>query len=340
MISIITPCNKIVPWQNARLINVCSQDFDDWEWIILDNSKDGCVKEYVERFFVEMQGVSFKHCKEKIKVYHDPLDGISVENGRYGIMRNKCIDLVSYDGDSDVIFTLDSDDFIYEGTLSKIQNAVNTYKDSEFFTGMRSWCISQNLVSGAFYNHNTEIGLSKMPDDTRPIEILDNMGFDGVGYSEYKDKYLKGEIKLKQIIYRNDTIRIPYSSLVLKSSFVTSDTDYSWSFLSSSSQPLAFKKKAFLEKIGGYCTSCACEDNVYYIMPHRFKNPVYIKQPLLMICSMIDDNNQFASATTNVVESTTEVGKVYDAVVAGNYLDRYNFTRDCMRVIKPIISEQ
>lgn len=338
MISIVTPANRVLPWQNLRLINVCSQDFENWEWIILDNSKNGCFKEYVERFFVEMQGVYYKHCKDKIKVYHEPLDGVTVENGRFGIMRNRCIDLVSYDGDCDVILVLDSDDFLYDGALSRIQNAVDTHKDSELFTGMRSWSLCQDVIENVIEYHNTELMTFSLQNDSRPIKMLEDVGFCGVGYSEYREKYLNGDIKLRQMVRRKDFVTFPCLDYRFESNFVTFEYNQAWSFLASAAQPLAFKKKAFADKIGGYCTSCACEDIIYYLMPHRLKRPVFINHPLIMICTVCC-GELFCSATNDVIENTDETNKLYEAVRVGNYLDRYNFTKDCMQVIKPIIYE-
>lgn len=338
MISILTPCYRVIPCWNLRLTNICSQNFDDWEWVILDNSQDGCVSEYVERYFSEMEGREFLHCKKKVRCIHDPLDGVTVANGRFGVMRNRCLELANC-GDNGIVLILDSDDFLHNGVLKKVHDVYEAFSKTEFVTGLCSQNLIQYLHNGNFFYHN---GIEMWVDniDMRNVGLLDDIGFAGKNWEMYKELYSKQKQFTKVLLRRNSKIEIPFFDIVFEPSLFMVETDFKWRFTETSGHLITFKKGAFLNKIGGYVTVTPGEDCVNYLMPHRLSNPVYITSPCYAMCMMLDENNYQDSATKMVVlENNQKENKADAAVWTGYLLDRYNFIGDCMKQITPITVE-
>lgn len=191
MISIVTAAHRVLPWHNLRLISVCQQNYDDWEWIIFDNSPNGEVSDYVERFFVNMQGTLYPWCKDKIRCYHDPLEGISMENGRVGIAKNMAVKLTSCKMDEFLLF-FDSDDFMYPDLLKNAHNAFCANPNSEALFFMLDNCLCQNLYDGDFFKHNYYkdwVNTTKYNKDK--LEELKEYGFDKlIGFKEFEEKVL------------------------------------------------------------------------------------------------------------------------------------------------------
>ena len=107
MISIITPVYNAEPYLEQCLESVLRQDYTDWEWILVnDGSTDGSLgilRAYAGR-------------DNRIRVF-------TQENQGPAAARNRALEHVK----GEYVTSLDSDDWIEEGTLRKIREAVDRY---------------------------------------------------------------------------------------------------------------------------------------------------------------------------------------------------------------------
>lgn len=331
LISIITPCHRVIPWFNARLINVCSQSFKDWEWIILDNSKDGCVKKYVEDFFVNMQGVHYPECRDKIKCVHEPFEGVSVKDGRMGLLRNRCMELTSCSDDG-WILTLDSDDFIYDGFLETIYEVSKYYHYCEAISGMLQMSFIENIETGEFLKTDSQFWMSCT--HSYDISIMRKNGFNGIGFDDMANEDVDGkQITYKLVEYEN-RLCIPYTNLVFSHDRITRLDDRGYSFFDSIQHPIVFKKGAFKKKIGGYATVTSAEDCITHIMPHVFDNVVYVDKPCYMLVTLTDGNCDRVGVTVDVVNNADWNT---DYIVLNMVYNRvYSALGDCRKYSVPI----
>lgn len=330
LISIMTPCHRVIPWFNARLINVCSQSFKDWEWIILDNSKDGCVKKYVDDFFVSMQGVHYPECRDKIKCVHEPFEGISMENGRMGVLRNRCIELSSC-GDDGWILTLDSDDFIYDDFLHTIYDVSCKYPFTEAISGMCCNSLMQYTKSGGFAYHSMMYewvnGIN-----AGVIETMKQNGFDGKGFSEYSECYLSGKMQPSKITVIHSSLSIPYTGLTFEFETAQALNKNGYPMLTGFGHPIVYKKGAFIEKIGGYVDTCYVEDSITQLIPFVFNNIVYVNRPVYVQCAMIDDDTSLRDSVSRSFRDERSDGIAY-----GHIMRVYDILGDCRKCVCPIM---
>lgn len=322
MISIITPAHKIIPWYNARLVNVCSQSFSDWEWVILDNSKDGCVKDYIERFFTEMQGIYYPQCKDKIKVYHEPkFADISLADGKMGMLCNRLVELTSCGNDS-FFFRLDFDDFIYQDTLSMLDAAIKMYPQTEFVTGQI--CDNLNQTPNGYFHSFDYMDYWNMPPENL-IRMLERNNWDKLeGFSEYASKLRNGDL-YRVVLNEYNFVHIPYIEFEFNSDRILA-LKKGWGVLDTPEHPLCVKKGAFLDKLGGYCTQTSKEDLANCIYPITFNDPIYIDSPCYMRCVMADEEGYMASGTIDVCKTNNaEYEENYLLDVFRKIYDRIGF---------------
>lgn len=330
MISIITPVNRVIAWFNLRLINVCAQNFNNWEWIILDNSEDGCVVDYVNRFFTEMQGINYPHCKSKIKVYHEPFKNLSLKDGRMGYLRNRCVELTTCSND-DFFVILDSDDFLIGDFLSKIDHIQYYFPNSEFITGQICNGVAQFENGGIFEYDNMTRWAG--PCETSGIEILKEINFkDNTELDTFIQAYLNGFVSVK-LIDKEGSLTIPYTNLDLRFHKVFTLTR-GWNIISIPVHPLCLKKGAFLDKVGGFSVDTSREDTASASYP-LLKNPVYIDNPCYMRCLLLNEKGIMSSVTPAMCEcSNKEYEKEY---VSRIFKQRYDKVGgDIMGEIVPI----
>lgn len=300
MISIITPAHKVIPWHNARLINICEQDSDNWEWVILDNSKDGCVKDYVERFFIEMQGVNYPHCKDKIKVYHEPqFADITIVDGKMGKMCNRLVEL-SECGDDGFFLRLDFDDFLFKGCIRMLTEAIEAYPETEFVTGQLCNNLCQKFSDGEFYYNDGSASWYVVPENQ--LQVLIHEGFGEIeGFNEFAENIRNNyrNIAPRYLVDCPSEIEIPNTGLVFYGRNVLTLRD-GWGMFGVPEHPLCVKKGAFIEKLGGFVTDNTKEDLNRLSYPLVFNEQVWIDNPLYMRCFQINDSLQMCG-TTNIV---------------------------------------
>ena len=298
-ISVLTPCNRVIPWYNARLINVLSQDFSDWEWVILDNSEDGCVKNYIEKFFNSVQGRKFSHRKDSVRVIHEPsFAKIPFSDGRLGKIRNRCLQLAEC-GDDGFVFMLDSDDFIFDGLLRNVSEIADARPKCEYISGMCQDSLAQNTNSGVFFYHNEAERWHSTKSESQTA-LLDEFGFKGKNFSEFKRLNSIGKMQpLTQIPY-NSELNIDEVNLHFKFDKITVQNGNSYGFIAKSTHPHIYRKKAFLEKIGGYITDNSREDEVDSLFPFLLSNPSFIMKPCYCRVILVDENGYYVGATNDV----------------------------------------
>lgn len=334
-ISIITPCNRVIPWFNAHLINVCSSDYDDWEWIILDNSQDGCVKQYVDDFFVSMQGAYYPHCRDKVKCVHESFDGVSVKDGRMGRLYNRCVELTTC-GDEGFILKLDSDDFIYPDLLSTIHNVSVEYPSCEAMSGMCNQSLCQFIESGVF-THQTD-GMRMWNDYAYEdeIELLRRNGFNGVGFDDYADSCINGGFRVLSVRDVKSKLSIPHIGIEFTFDNATVLNDKGYPFITGFGHPIIFRKGSFLDKLTGFDTEYSVEDGVTMLMPFVLDDVVYINRPVYVQVSMINDND--LSRNSMMLEVMVHLNRrMHEESKLKNLMRVYDILQDCRKTIKPIM---
>lgn len=336
MISITTPCNRIIPWYNARLINVCSQSFKDWEWVILDNSSDGRVKRYIDNFFENMQGVHYPECRDKIKCYHESFDGLGYKDGRMGVIRNRTIELTTC-GDDDFILVLDSDDFIHDGFLEDIHDIQMKYPECEIIQGMVNEEYGQDIDSGLFYKHNIDNVWNSM-DTARynksiQLDVISSHGVEWKNLNAYREFVLNMDCRNNKVENISSKLKIPYVNMVFEFDRITRLTDNMFTFISSCTHPMVYRKKAFLEKVGGYNTLYSREDCVTFQMEYKLDNMVYINKPCYV--EIIVTKGGYRDSATIDVCSNIDKDKDSEFFFK-NAEVKYLMLKDCMATIKPI----
>ena len=114
MISIITPTNKLMKYFSSTIDSVMSQTYDDFEWVILDNSVDGYVAPYLEGYF--NRNPQYLGMAEKIKLYREYAVGKPI-----GYYKNRCVELTTCN-DDEYVLIFDHDDLMTATTLEDIHN--------------------------------------------------------------------------------------------------------------------------------------------------------------------------------------------------------------------------
>lgn len=114
MISIITPTNKQMRYFDTTIDSVMVQTYDDFEWVILDNSVEGYVVPYLNKYF--KRNPQFKHRADKIKVYREYAIGKPI-----GYYKNRCVELTTCT-DDEYVLVYDHDDLMTNTTLEDIHN--------------------------------------------------------------------------------------------------------------------------------------------------------------------------------------------------------------------------
>ena len=286
MISICTPAHKIIPWWNLRLINICSQKFADWEWIILDNSPDGCVSDYVRRFFTEMQGVKYPECREKIKVFHEPFYGVKLADGRIGKLKNRCVELASC-SDNEFFVIFDFDDFMFGDFLYNLDRLSETRPDAEYVSGMCALNLCQDVISGRFFYNDFVYDFFKAAPDMKHIKTLYGYGCGKIpGFDEYSRKYMSGGTNIFNIVDLDCGISIPDTPFKFSFNKILAFSGNLW-FSRTFTHPHCFRKGPFSRKLNGFCDTLPGEDCVHIIAPYIFKT-AYINAPCYAQTVMTD----------------------------------------------------
>ena len=307
MISICTAAHKVIPFLNLRIINVCSQSFKNWEWVVVDNSKDGCVKKYFDDFFNEMQGVYFPECREKIRVFHEPFDGVEIKDGRVGKVKNLSVKLSTCKNDECFVM-LDFDDFLVDGFLNTLNKIANERPDIEYVSGDCVTELCQNIEDGYFVTNDF---VSKMYLSKPCNEHLDKLLKYGCqkmkGFSEYCNFYKESSHERFVEVPVGVYMDFPYVSfrLVLRNSNTVNNQFF---YLNTYLHPHAYRKGPFFEKIKGFCEDLPTEDIVNLRTPYLLKT-MYVKKPCYIQVSMLSNYTKRISGTFDVAKE----------VVLGNF---------------------
>ena len=334
-ISIVTPCNRVIPWFNAHLINVCSSSYTDWEWIILDNSPDGCVMQYVNAFFDRMQGKFYPECRERIKCYHEPMQGVKLEDGRLGILRNRCLELCNC-GDDGFVLTLDSDDFIYPEILSIIHDISLKYPSCEVISGMCNQSLCQFIDTGVF-THQSD-GMRVWNDNNHKDElfVLRGAGFRGVGFDDYSFDCINDGLRTFYVKEYHSKLSIPHVGIEFKFDNATMLNENGYPFITGFGHPIVYKKGAFLKKIGGYVDECSVEDSVTRLMPSILDDVVYINKPVYVQVTLLNTSDLTRNST--VVDANEVFNeKIGNRITVEQLLKVYDKLGDCQKFVKPIM---
>lgn len=121
MISIITPTNKYNDCFEITFLSVMAQTYKDFEWVLLDNSPDGYLRECVDRMKSHFK--QYSDMFNKIRIYRDTLIGQPI-----GYYKNKLVELTRC-SENDYILCLDHDDYLVSTALEDINGCELKYKD-------------------------------------------------------------------------------------------------------------------------------------------------------------------------------------------------------------------
>ena len=147
MISIIMPTHECPPLLDITLISVFSQNYDDWELVVMDASEN----KYFESKLDELSKTSGLLC-----AYKDKLEKIKIvkplkNTGYPGHMKMEGFRSCAQDNGFCVF--LDHDDMLMPNLLKNIHDALNLYPNTEMITtDYTSFCYNKgnvrpNLVS-------------------------------------------------------------------------------------------------------------------------------------------------------------------------------------------------
>lgn len=308
MISIVTAAHRVLPWYNLRLISVCAQEYDDWEWIIFDNSPNGEVSKYVDEFFYGMQGTHYLWCKNKIKCYHDPMNDVTLSKGRIGMCKNMAAKLSSCKMDEFLLF-LDSDDFLYPNLLQDAHEAFLQNPKSEGLFFMLDLCLAQNIFGGNFdfcYDYKGWINNTKY--NKEKLNELKEYGFDKLdGYYEFEKKVLsekKNQMDCAKIINYKHTLSFPYTTVSFSFDDIITMNPDGINFFDTFLETVCFVRKKDFWRVTermGFNESCS-QDDCVALNFSLLNNPIFLKKPGMSIVAPINDNTgKRDSATTQVM---------------------------------------
>lgn len=262
MISIITAAHKILNSQEIRVMSVLQQDYDDWEWIILDNSIDGKYSKFMEYFFNTDVGKKYLHKRDKIKIFHEyeMFKDVTIKDGRIGKLKERCLELSSCTED-EYFLILDYDDYLYDGYLSKLDKVIKMIPSCECITGMFG------IICHTYNDYFDNLYLNWL-NDCKPFTLAEPSIFE---IKEYNFKL--------NVLY-NFTITDEFT---IKDGFVN---------------PFVFKKKAFKEHIG-FNTLGVRDDLMIKYKAKTLKDVVYINSPCYLVNYEVN-KDMCIDSTTNL----------------------------------------
>lgn len=112
LISIVLPTYNHAHFLDKAIQSVLSQDYDNWELLIIDNHSNDNTDEIISLFPDKRIRV--------LKIYND---GVIAASRNFGILESK----------GEWIAFLDSDDFWYSNKLMEVINAIKTYSKGDVF---------------------------------------------------------------------------------------------------------------------------------------------------------------------------------------------------------------
>lgn len=148
MISVIMPTHRRMPLLHITLLSVFSQDFDDWELVVVDASDNMYFANALEEIFNTYWyvGKYKESVKDKIKIVR-PVDGYKFPG------KMKMDGFRNCNQDNDFCVFLDHDDMIVTHLFKNMSDAYKLYPNTEMFTAdytsfiHNNGVVTSNLVS-------------------------------------------------------------------------------------------------------------------------------------------------------------------------------------------------
>ena len=317
MIKVITPVHKLIPWWNLRILGMCCQTHTDWEWVLLDNSENGFVQEYVDNFFDNLQGKEYPQCRERMRVFHEPFNGVKVSDGRVGKLKNRCVELAK-PNDGDIVFTLDYDDFINTRTLELVAEAAER-TDALLFKGDVVSSTMMYESSGEFrYHGNSELWCKhdRLPFFQRTDEYKRLYESDAA-FREYADSHVQSNgymVSQHCGIRYGDIFSLEYDSVRKKDLPITLFNDGFERFIG---------RYSVFRELGGFDGSHPCEDfPMCYKASTRYK-VLHIPYVFHSIINITDDRG-WTLNTSNTPEYECGFNdKEFIDLMGGLFMERY-----------------
>ena len=142
MISIIMPTHNRPPMIDMTLLSVLSQDYDDYEFIVVDVSPDKYFEDYVDNLLnVNPIFSMHKEKRNRVKIVHADCNPRLLGAVRTAGVKNAV-------QDNDMVVFLDHDDFLGNCLLKYINVALRQYPDTELIsTNYTSFCYSDGNIT-------------------------------------------------------------------------------------------------------------------------------------------------------------------------------------------------
>jgi len=126
MISIFTPVHKTHKFFEGCIDSILNQTFQKWEWIVLDNSSEHNIKEFIHTYIDVQYGTAVSpNFKSKIKVYNSLTD-----NHKIGYLKNVAANLCI----GDILCEHDYDDYLMPNALEALHQAATNTNCNFFYS--------------------------------------------------------------------------------------------------------------------------------------------------------------------------------------------------------------
>ena len=186
-IGIFTPIHRTHRFIEYTIDSVLQQTYQNWEWVILDNSVEG---EDVTKWFwnhvIEKYPFAYYMFKSKIRIHK-----VMSESRNLGYLKSVAAGLV---GECDVLFEQEADDILLVNALETLAQAIEAHPNCKFF-----W--SDNIMLDHWENNGIKscssrrgaifTGVAKVRFPEIPIEIPCNVAqlrnIDYVNIVEYNN---------------------------------------------------------------------------------------------------------------------------------------------------------
>ena len=141
MISIITPTHKKTKLWDVVVESVMQQTYKDFEWVVLDNSKEGFFEKEFERF--KKEHPQYSDVFDNVKIYHEYYEGTHP----VAFYKNRCVELTSCKPEEWVV-TFDHDDLLARTALEDFVGCGDKWGDKiDYIFGYESAIWSDGTIS-------------------------------------------------------------------------------------------------------------------------------------------------------------------------------------------------
>ncbi len=216
MISIITPTHKKTKLWDVTVESVMNQTYKDFEWVVLDNSKEGYFEKEFERFKGEHP--EYSDVFDNVKIFHEYYEG----RHPVAFYKNRCVELTTCKPDEFVV-TFDHDDLLVRTALEDFVGCSEKYGSLIDYIFGYEYIIEDNKCI------NVPTHLSVMPNEV--TVSLPNLKFGNSDfYISSKDIEMPEVISIDLTSYCNQLIgshpRVLKRYLLDRLSFRYNEGDY------------------------------------------------------------------------------------------------------------------